>query len=52
MKEKDFEDIIVKYPELIEEGLTLLERQPYMFGRRMDLLFEDRFRRKLIVELT
>jgi hypothetical protein len=51
MKEKEFEDIIVKYPELIEEGLKLLERQPYIFGRRMDLLFEDRFKRKLIVEL-
>lgn len=49
--EKDFEDIIAKYPELIEDGLTLQGRQFSIYGRRMDLLFEDKFRRKLIVEL-
>lgn len=49
--EKDFEDIISKYPELIEEGLVLKGRQVTVYGRRMDLLFEDRFRRRLIVEL-
>jgi len=27
MSEKDFEDIICKYPELIEEGLTFIGRQ-------------------------
>lgn len=49
--EKDFEDIIAKYPELIEDGLTLKGRQVPLYGRRMDLLFEDKFKRKLIVEL-
>jgi Domain of unknown function (DUF4268) len=49
--EKDFEDIISKYPELIEDGLTLTGRQLTIYGRRMDLLFEDRFKRNLIVEL-
>jgi hypothetical protein len=49
--EKNFEDIISKYPELIEDGLTLQGRQVTLYGRRMDLLFEDKFRRKLIVEL-
>jgi len=49
--EKDFEDIIAKYPELIEDGLTLKGRQVTLYGRRMDLLFEDEFKRKLIVEL-
>ena len=49
--EKDFEDIIAKYPELIEDGLTLKGRQVSVYGRRMDLLFEDKFGRKLIVEL-
>ena len=49
--EKDFEDIISKYPELIEEGLILKGRQITIYGRRMDLLFEDKFKRSLIVEL-
>jgi hypothetical protein len=49
--EKDFEDILSKYPELIEDGLIFKGRQITIYGRRMDLLFEDRFRRKLIVEL-
>ena len=49
--EKNFEDILTKYPELIEDGLTLKGRQVTLYGRRMDLLFEDKFRRKLIVEL-
>jgi hypothetical protein len=49
--EKDLEDIISKYPDLIEEGLTLKERQLTFYGRRMDLLFEDKFKRRLILEL-
>jgi len=51
LREKDFEDILCKYPELIEEGLVLLGRQITLFGRRMDIIFEDRFKRRLIVEL-
>jgi len=49
--EKDLEDIISKYPDIIEEGLTLKGRQLTLYGRRMDLLFEDNFKRKLILEL-
>jgi len=49
--EKNFEDILFRYPELIEDDLTLIGRQVTIYGRRMDLLFEDRFKRKLIVEL-
>jgi hypothetical protein len=51
MLEKDFEDITCKYPELIEEGLILIGRQLSLYGRRMDILFEDKFKRKLIIEL-
>ena len=51
IKEKDFEDIICKYPELIEESLTFKGRQVTLYGRRMDILFEDKFNRKLIIEL-
>ena len=50
-QERDFEDIISKYPEIIEEGLILLGRQLTLYGRRMDLLFEDKFKRRLIIEL-
>lgn len=49
--EKDFENIICKYPELIEDGLILKGRQISLYGRRMDILFEDKFKRKLIIEL-
>lgn len=51
MLEKDFEEIICKYSELIEDGLILIRRQLSLYGRRMDILFEDKFKRKLIIEL-
>ncbi len=51
MKEIDFENILAKYPELVENGLRLVGRQVTVYGRRMDLLFEDINNRKLIVEL-
>ena len=49
--EEDFETALTKYPELIEEGLQLIGRQMTMYGRRMDLVFSDRFQRTLITEL-
>ena len=51
MNEKEFEDILAKYPDFIEGGLKLVGRQITIFGRRIDLLFEDRFGHKLLVEL-
>jgi hypothetical protein len=51
MKESGLESILAKYPDLIEDGLILVGRQITVYGRRMDLLFEDRFKGKLIVEL-
>jgi hypothetical protein len=51
MLEKTFENILAKYPGLIEENLILVGRQVSMYGRRMDLLFEDRVGRKLVAEL-
>ena len=51
MLEKDFENIICKYPDLIEEGLTLKGTQVYIDGKYVDIIFEDRFEQKLIVEL-
>jgi hypothetical protein len=49
--EKQFEDILVKYPDLIEKDLKFIGRQVPYFGKRIDILFEDRFNEKLIVEL-
>lgn len=51
MDERTFETILAKYPELIENGLEMTGRQVSMYGRRMDLLFDDAFQRKLIIEL-
>ncbi len=49
--ERIFEDILVKYPELIESNLKFIGRQVNHFGKRIDILFEDRFNEKLIIEL-
>ncbi len=51
MLEKHFEDILQRYPEMIEEGLILSGRQVNVCGKYVDLLFEDRFGHKLIIEL-
>jgi len=51
MNENEFEDILAKYPDFIEDGLKLVGRQITIFGRRIDLLFEDRFGHKLLIEL-
>lgn len=51
LSEKQFEDILCRYPELIEDGLTHCRRQVTVYNRRMDILFEDRFGSTLIVEL-
>jgi hypothetical protein len=51
MLEKHFEDVLHKYPELIEEGLIFSGRQVTVGGKFVDLLFEDRHGQKLIVEL-
>ena len=51
MKESDLESVLAKHPDLIEAGLILTGRQVTVYGRRMDLLFDDKHKRKLIVEL-
>jgi hypothetical protein len=51
MNERQFEDIIERYPELLEAGLILKGRQVSIKGKFIDLLFEDRHGQKLIVEL-
>ncbi|NVN90943.1 MAG: DUF91 domain-containing protein [Desulfuromonadales bacterium] len=51
MLEKHFENVLHRYPELIEEGLKFDGRQVSVGGKYVDLLFKDRFGQKLIVEL-
>lgn len=51
MDEKTFEDIICKYPDLIEDKLPFKGRQVIVAGKRVDVLFEDRHGQKLIVEI-
>lgn len=51
MKECDFESILERYPELIEEGMILEGRQVALGRKHIDLLFRDKFGQKLIVEL-
>ena len=50
MLEKHFENVLHRYPELIEEGLKFSGRQVCVGGKYVDLLFEDRFGQKLIVD--
>ncbi len=51
MLEKDFENIICKYPDLIEDGLKFKGNQFNIDGKYVDIIFEDRFGQRLIVEL-
>lgn len=51
MIEKEFENIIIRYPELIEDGLSFKGRQVNVKGKFIDILFEDRHGQKLILEL-
>lgn len=51
LSERLFEDILVKYPDLIEGKLKFIGRQVNHFGKRIDILFEDRCNEKLIIEL-
>lgn len=51
LTEKQFEDILAKYPELIEDSLELKGRQVNVSGKVLDLMFKDRRGDTLIVEL-
>lgn len=51
MDERTFENIICRYPELIENELSFKGRQVTVNGRRVDVLFEDRHGQQLIVEI-
>ncbi len=44
-----FEDILSKYPELIDPGLTFRSKGMELYGYMVDMLFMDRSGRKLVV---
>ncbi|AZV42005.1 nuclease [Peribacillus asahii] len=51
LSEKEFEDILVLHPELIEDNLTLIKRQGQLQEKRTDLMFKDKLNNLLLVEL-
>lgn len=51
LHEKDIQTILCKYPELIDEGLTLVGQEITIEGRRIDILYKDPFGRQLLIEL-
>lgn len=53
MLEKDIENLIAKYPKEFfpKEEFQLLGQQHTIEGRRIDILFQDKFGRKIIVEV-
>lgn len=53
MLEKDIENIIALHPDDIfpNEGFVLIGQQVVVEGRRLDLLFEDKHKRKIIIEV-
>ena len=53
MLEKDIENIIASYPEEFfpKEGFKLVGQQVIIEGRRLDILFEDKHKRQIIVEV-
>lgn len=53
MLEKDIENLIARYPEEFfpNENFKLIGQQINVEGRRLDILFEDKLKRKIIVEV-
>jgi hypothetical protein len=53
MLEKDIENIVAEHPEDIfpGEGFKLIGQQIVIEGRRLDILFEDKHKRQVIVEV-
>jgi len=53
MLEKDIENLIAKYPNEFfpDENLTLISQQYTVQGKRIDILLEDKYKRKIIVEV-
>lgn len=53
MLEKDIENLIAEHPDdfFPGEGFRLISQQYTIEGKRIDILFEDKLNRKVIVEV-
>ena len=53
MFEKDIENLLANYPDEFfpGEGFKLINQQFIIEGRRLDLLFEDKHERQIVVEV-
>ncbi|MFH1552912.1 MAG: hypothetical protein ABID83_04675 [Candidatus Omnitrophota bacterium] len=51
ISKKLFEDILYKYPELIDAGLVPRGRHVNLYDQMVDILFVDRFKKKLVVQV-
>jgi len=53
MIERDIENLIARYPDEFfpNEGFKLISQQYSIEGKRIDILFEDRLNRKIIIEV-
>jgi hypothetical protein len=53
MLEKDIENLIAQHPDEFfpNEGFKLASQQYHVRGRRIDILFEDKFGRKIVIEV-
>jgi RecB family endonuclease NucS len=46
-----FEDILCKYPELIEPGFSVKGRHVELYGQEVDILLVDKFNKRLAVQV-
>ena len=46
-----FEDILCKYPELIEPGYSVKGRHTELYGQRIDILLVDEYGKRLAVQV-
>lgn len=51
MNEKTLEELLIKYPELIERNIQFIGNQICLEGKQLDILFEDKNNQKLVVEV-
>ena len=46
-----FEEILCKYPELIEPGFNIKARHVELYGQEVDILLTDEFNKRLVVQV-
>jgi len=51
LSKDNFMKILSKYPELVEPGLVLKGCQINLYGQEVDMLFEDQFKKRVVVQV-